>query len=204
MAKPEQKAEAVRFRVESRLSIPEIQRRVGVSKAILSLWLRPYPLTPEERATRRSRNAPSPSFTLKDRGAESKAHRIAAALPDRSSAWKGRVAEAAILFRLVLRGYEPMRSVFEGDVVDWFVRVSDRIVRIQVRWAGRGKHGLPYIDLRRKGKSRVKYLDGVIDLFVGYDLFTDTAYVFSWTEVQHKTSVTVSPATAERWDKLGV
>lgn len=37
-------------------------------------------------------------------------------------AWKGRVSEAAVLLRLTLWGFDPLRAVFDGDCVDWFVR----------------------------------------------------------------------------------
>jgi len=34
---------------------------------------------------------------------------------------KGRIAEAAVLFRLTLRGMRTFRSVFEGDTADFLV-----------------------------------------------------------------------------------
>ena len=54
--KSEQKEQADRLRVEERLSLDEIQSVVGASKASLSVWLRPYPLTEEERVRRRVQN----------------------------------------------------------------------------------------------------------------------------------------------------
>lgn len=54
---PALKSEAVRLRVEERLSLPEILRKVPVAKSTLSLWLREYPLTEEEKGSRRSANA---------------------------------------------------------------------------------------------------------------------------------------------------
>ena len=203
MAKPDLKKEAIRLRVEGRHSLTEIRQQIPVSKAILSLWLRPYPLTLDELAVRRSKNAPNPIFVVKDRGRESECHRLVheARVPQ-TTAWKGRVAEAAVLLRLVLRGFEPMRAVFEGDSVDWLVRITPtHFVRLQVRWAGHGKHGLPAIDLRRKGKSKDSF-EGSIDFFVAYVLFNDTAYVYSWDEVKAKRHVSVCPEAAERWDKL--
>jgi hypothetical protein len=48
-----------------------------------------------------------------------------------------------------------------------------------------------------------RYMDREFDFIVGYDLFRDTAYVFSWDEVSaNKTTVTVSKDAAERWDKI--
>ena len=207
MAKPGAKAEAIRLRVEERLSYDEILARVSVSRGSLSLWLKPWPLTAGETAERRHRNAPSPSYSphrRKDRGEESDLSKLVRGLGvPQTTAWKGRVAEAAILLRLVVRGFEPLRAVFEGDSVDWFVRVSSsRIVRLQVRWAGQGKYGLPGLDLRLHGRKRAKFTEGVIDYFVGYNFFTDTAYVFSWDEVRGKSSIAIHPDAEERWDKL--
>jgi hypothetical protein len=110
----------------------------------------------------------------KVRKAESALHKWAIeANVGQTSAWKGRVAEAAVLLRLVLRGYEPLRAVFDGDHVDWFVRGSGEcVIKLQVRWARADKkYGLPMISLKRKGKSRQKYTDGSIDIFVAYDFF---------------------------------
>lgn len=48
-----------------------------------------------------------------------------------------------------------------------------------------------------------KPLGSEFDFIVGYNLFNDTAYVFSFDEVMHiKTYVTISEKYAERWDKL--
>ena len=61
MAKPEQKAEAVRLRTEERLSLEAISQRLGVSQSSCSYWLRGLPLTKEEIGERNRRhNKPSP------------------------------------------------------------------------------------------------------------------------------------------------
>ncbi len=39
-------------------------------------------------------------------------------------------------------------------------------------------------------------------MIVGYDLFTDTAYVFEYSKQQNSASVTISPEAAERWDLI--
>jgi hypothetical protein len=204
LAKPGLKKEAIRLRVEGRLSYDEILAQIPVARSSLSGWLRAYPLTEAEMRGRRKQNAPSPDFRRKDRGEESAISKLVRGLGvSQTTTWKGRVAEAAVLLRLVLHGFEPMRAVFEGDSVDWFVRVTpSRIVRLQVRWAGQPRYGLPCIELRRKGTSRRKFGADVIDYFVGFNFFTDTAYVFSWDEVKTQSAVTVRPDAAERWDKL--
>lgn len=56
-AKLEQKAEAIRLRVDERKTLPEIQALIPVSKGSLSTWLRDHPLTEDERRARRSQVA---------------------------------------------------------------------------------------------------------------------------------------------------
>lgn len=205
MLRPEVKAEAVRLRVEERLSIDEIRQRLQVSQGSVSQWLRSYPLTAEE-VRQRHPNGPPPA-PRKPRGVQSDLHRLAVSLGvAQTSAWKGRVAEAAVLFRLVLRGFEPLRAVFEGDCVDWFVRIpSGRIVRLQVKWASEPTQGQPFVSLEKAyggGKKRRRYEDGKLDCVIGYDLFTDTAYVWGWSEVRGRSMISVCPDAVERWDKL--
>ena len=48
-----------------------------------------------------------------------------------------------------------------------------------------------------------RYAKGDFDFLVGYDLFTDMAYVWSWAEVeQHKASITIAEDSCEKWEKL--
>lgn len=203
MAKPGLHQEAIVLRRDSRWSIPEIQTKLGVSKSILSLWLRDYPLTEEERRVRRQGLSP-PRQPIKERGVESDLFRLAASLPiEQGTNWKGRVAEAAVLLRLVVRGLNPLRCTFEGDAADWTVYASSRAIRLQVRWATvQGKRGLPLFSIRKS--NRKPYKGGDVDFFVGYCLFNDTAYVYSVDEVKNDYTISVRPDAAERWDKLQV
>lgn len=61
---------------------------------------------------------------------------------------------------------------------------------------------MPVAKSSNVGRARRRYADGSIDFIVGYDLFTDTAYVWAWGEVRDKVCVTICPEAAERWDKL--
>lgn len=200
MAKPKQKAEAVRLRIEERLSLREIATRLGVSKGTVSVWVRPHRLTEDEIRTRAAKR---PARPLKPRGVESKFHQAVDA-----SSWtrhqKGKVAEAAVLFRLILQGFHVFGSVFDGDKTDWLVEVPDGAVKkVQVKWASCGE-AMPAISLRcsnGRGHHRA-YTQNEFDFIVGYDLFTDTAYVWSWAEVAGKKSVSVHPQAAEAWWKL--
>ncbi len=203
--KAEAQAEAMRLRLEERKSVREIASILGVSKGSVSRWLRGHPLTEQEIATRQNRTqrwkAPK-----KDRGVESKFY-LAVKGEDLTRQRKMKIAEAAVLFRLVLHGFVVYGSMFDGDKTDWLVESGDgRAVRIQVKWARDSKkYGLPQVSLIcTEGHNQARrYMDGEFDFIVGYDLLTDTAYVISEEEArQHKTRITISDEYAERWDKL--
>ncbi len=142
---------------------------------------------------------------MKPRGEQSKFH-IMLGGRELSKAEKGQIAEAAVLFRLVLHGLQVLTGVFDGGRVDWLVEVpSGKLARLQVKWARRKKHGLPVFYLTcsdGRGRTR-RYQEGEFDFLVGYDLFTDTAYVYSWKELSANVdSISVRPDAAERWDKI--
>jgi len=195
---PKLKQEAIRLRVEDRLSYNEINKKLNVSKSTLSNWLKDKPLALEERLTKKRKRP------YKDRGVESKWHKIAKKKPlDRNQ--KGRLAEAAVLFRLVLEGFAVFGSPFDGEKADWIACVPDsnKTHKIQVRLTKHTK-GLPCITLncvRNNKESRLKQED--FDFIVGYNLYNDTAYVFSYDEIKHlKTSVAIQKKAAEAWHKM--
>ena len=200
------KAEAIRLRVEERLSLREIAVITGAAKGSLSLWLKPYQLTEEERKAR-SKTAKRYIAPKKDRGEESRYNKLVVG-QGLSNQRRGRIAEAAILFRLALHGFDIYTSAFDGDKIDCLVQIPDngRIFKLQVRCVhSPSKHGLPVIRLKcaEGHDQRRRYREGEFDFIVGYYLFNDTAYVFSSDEVKrHKTYITISEKYAERWDKL--
>jgi hypothetical protein len=205
---PLQQQEAIRLWVEERLTLREIQARTRVPKSSLSAWLKPYPLTAEERREKHRVKA-HPRGPRKARGDESK-HQRAIGERRLTRQDKARIAESAILFRLALHGFGVYRAPFDGDKADWLVETAaGSKYKLQVKWASTAKHGLPYFALRCTGEGHAgkkayrRYVEGEWDFIVGYDLFTDTAYVFSFDEIaDHKTIITVRPDAAERWDKL--
>jgi hypothetical protein len=111
------------------------------------------------------------------------------------------------MLRLALIGLDIYGSVFDGSKADWLVRVpSGKSAVIQVKWVREQKsHGLPTISLTcsEGHNKRRRYSTGEFDFIVGYDLHTDTAYVFSEADAEgHKATVTINMNNAERWDKL--
>lgn len=201
VAHVELRAEATRLRIEKRMSLNEIEAATGVAKSNLSVWLREHPLTAEEV---RARRVDPPK---KGRGAESALH-VAVRGRTLTRQQKGRIAEAAVLLRLVLHGFSPMSSPFDGDRVDYLVEVpeSRRILKLQVKWASSAHpNGLPVVPLRcTDGHNRARRLArDEFDFVVGYNLFTDTAHVWSFDDVvRNKRFVTVDAESAEAWHKL--
>lgn len=194
------KEECIRLRLEKRMSLREISVETGASKGSLSVWLGDYPLSKEEKRQRRF------GVGKKDRGEESRFHK-AVDKQMLSRQQKGKIAEAAILFRLALYGYNVFGSPFDGDKTDWLVEIprSGQVIKIQVKWARYSGCGLPSIPLVCcEGHNKPKrYEKGEFDFIVGYDFFTDNAYVFSWDEVEkYKRTITIKEDALERWDKL--
>jgi hypothetical protein len=206
LAKPNLRTEAVRLRIEKRLSLREIAAITGAAKGSLSAWLGPYPLTDEEKKIR-NKNAKRYATPKKSHGEESKHHQ-AVVLRKLTNQQKGRIAEAAILFRLALYGFNVYTSTFDGDKVDCLVDnpESGKIFKLQIRSVhSPSRHGLPVIRLKcaEGHNKRRRYREEEFDFIAGYYLFNDTAYVFSSDEInKHKTYISISEKYSERWDKL--
>lgn len=205
MVKANLKKEAFKLRVEQRKSYTEISKLLDVSKSTLSIWLREFPLSPAEYkakrlvttiATKNKRlGKPSPLYGLAQ-------GRVL------TSQQKGRIAEAAVILRILLNGFNPYKSQFDGDRIDLLVEVpeSHRLLKIQVKLAShRNPFGRPAVSLQcTEGHNKQRRFQiGEFDYIIGYDLVSDVAYVWSWKEaVEHKTSITVTKSCAEAWNKL--
>lgn len=204
------KEEAIRLRLEQRLSLKDVAAQLGVSKSTASIWLREHPLTEVERLDRQSTNGlKMGGWNRKERGERSKFHQ-SVDVGSLSNAQKGRIAEAAVTFRLALHGFDTFVPTSGNDKFDRVVSnpKSGRMSKIQVRWVrdsrrDNGDSGVPMILLRCfDGRYATRtYTSADCDVLVGYDLFTDTAYVYPFESISHLSStVSVSSAHAERWD----
>lgn len=189
------------LRINERLSIREIAAITGAAKGSLSFWLRDVPLNANEKA-QKQKNRRS---WRKDRGAPSKFY---AAIDARelSRSQKGKIAEAAVLFRLAVHGFNIFGPVFDGDRTDWLVQYgSDTPKRIQVRWAFQAGYGRPTVKLTCMASANTmrRFRDDEFDAIVGYDFYADVAYVFVPSDItRNSKSVAVAERYAERWDKL--
>lgn len=204
-AKSDLAQEAIRLRVEERRSLNEIADITGASKGSLSSWLKPYPLTDEERR-QRQKTAKRYVTPKKDRGEISKLY-LAVSGRELTRLEKAKIAESAVALRLAVHGFHIYGSMYDGDKPDWVVKVPEtgKFHTIQVRWARMGPGGMPFINLVcTVGHSvQQRYKEGDFDFIVGYDLYSDTAFVYSAAEVASlKAAVSMSWDHAERWDKL--
>ena len=184
----------------------KIASQTGIAKSTLSLWLREYPLEDDEIHDRKSCSRlsnPPPKRELQDRTPFHQTVDVAQ-LPRQT---KAKVAEAAVLFRLVLHGFNAFGSVFDGDKTDWLVEVpeTNKVWKIQVRWAKPRKEGVPTLRLQcsdGRTKSR-RFQKEEFDFIVAYYLKNDTAYVFSQAETQtHDYMISIRDDAAEAWHKL--
>jgi len=123
-----------------------------------------------------------------------------------SSTSKGRAAEAAVRFRLSMLNLEVLGGT-GGESIDFLVMCphGQRIIRLQVRWAYKGPSGAPRVRLRcsaGRGKEK-RFEPDSFDILTGYDLITDSVYVWSAKELlEHKTTITVCAFAHEAWSKL--
>jgi hypothetical protein len=171
-----------------------------VSKGTLSLWLKDLPLSAEEISGRCRKRLNGNDLRYKNRGEQSK-HYTAVNASALTSERKARIAEAAVLFRLALHGIDTYGRIFDGQQSDWLgLSAEGKAIRIQVRWAGTDRHGLPTASLRRaEGLKRI----AGFDFLVIYNFYTDTAYVFSCKEIAAlRRSITIRHEATEAFWKL--
>jgi len=207
--------EAIRLRIEGRKSNQEISKILKCPKTTVHYWLKKLPLTKEElsqmsseRIKRLHKEGKIKSHK-KDRGTESKFFGI---VKDEklTRARKAKIAEAAILFRLVLHGFDVYSSIFDGDRIDFIINYKGRIKKIQVKSVQEGsKSVLPHIPLVSTsgglchGIYSYRYKEEDFDFIVGYDLLTDKAYIFSFDETKHlKSSITIRDDAEENWLRI--
>jgi hypothetical protein len=204
---PEKKSLALKLRLEKRLSLMEISTHLNVPRGTLRTWLAHYPLTPSELEQRRAKATVAGRFSKSYVRSASHLYQMTSG-QTLSRHQKARIAEAAVILRLVIHGLVPYGSFFDGERIDLIVenRVG-AILKLQVKWAGRGYSGnSPLVSLERtEGHDRrIRYKRGEFDFLVAYDLFSDMAFVWAWAELEgHTTAISICEGSAERWDKIG-
>jgi transcriptional regulator with XRE-family HTH domain len=205
--KKKEQAEALRLRREEHLSIGQIASQLKVSKGSVSRWVRGFPLPKKvlkERLAANGRRSSAIRRARRERPESNLAKLLRGKKISRHS--KAKAAEAAVLLRLTLLGAEVYGSPFDGDKPDWVVRTPRGLVVIQVKWGLKATKGAPYIKLMCSDgrKRRRKYKRGEFDYVVGYDLHSDTAFVWSFDEIEGQRTVSFKDDHAEAWDKMGM
>ena len=125
-----------------------------------------------------------------------------------STTIKGSIAEAAILYRLLIHNFSVYYSAFNGGIIDiiTYNNKTGKLLKLQVKCAKGNKNSqTPSIPLKKsKGRySLTNYDSKEIDIIVGYDLYNDTAYVFTWDEIKNlKGAISVTIESKENWKKL--
>ena len=198
----ELKEKAIYLRTVERNSINEIRYKTGISKGTLSPLLRQFPLTSVERynRSRKIRIENNKRKSKQNRGESSDFFKIMQKSKF-NPAQIGNISEAAVIFRLLVNGFQIFNSIFDGDKCDVVViNKKNRAIKIQIKTAHQGKTGLPLIKLRNRNG---KYLVGEYDFLIGYDAFSDSAYIYSFDDtINKKSTVTICDSAKERWDKL--
>jgi len=197
----------VDLRIKERLSVKALAKRLSLSASSVSAIVKPFPLTTEEKVSRMEANGRKSGGLLRqyDRKPESEHHQKfkISSFPKMQ---KAKIAEAAAIFRLLLIGASIYKSVFDGDKYDLIVEVDGTLLKIQVKSVLDTKPS-PSISLRcsqGRGKFR-KYKPEEYDYIIGYDLFSDTAYVWSYAETSDlNSSVTISAQAEDAFHKLKI
>ncbi|NTF17098.1 hypothetical protein G6L37_01470 [Agrobacterium rubi] len=196
--------EVLRLRIDGRLGAAEIQRRTGVPKSVLHHWLKPYPLTAQEKSAILSA-APRYRTPKKVLPSEGEACDMVEGL---STLGRGSVAENFVKYDVGRHGLRIMNPDGDGDVVDIYVRRpgGQKVAFIQVRMTSMppARNGLPTISLRRyrNGKAN-NFKKGDFHFIVGFCPKNSECYVYSYDEVSHlRNSVTITDDAAGAWSKV--
>ncbi len=204
MINSSKKQMALSLRVNDRLGLAHIAKIVGISKSSASILLKDHPIPQSDLVKRMSMAGGLKAGSLKkDRGPESKYQTMAKR--SLSSRDRGRIAEAAVLFRFAVLGITAHKGVFDGDSADFIVQSSSGLSKVQVKWGRAHEYGRPIFKLTCSDgrKKNRRYGKGEFDFLIGYDLFADQAYVFAWDELEGlKTMVSARDTALEAWNKI--
>lgn len=202
----DKKREAIRLRVEERLSLNEIAKQTGIAKSTLSLFLKDYPLSDDELHERRARGFNNLNKNrVKYNPVQSK---FMAWIKGKSLSTdkKGQIAEAAVLLRLRFLDFQVFTTP-ENSRTDFVVSRSDltKLVRLQVKWARRDDFGRPAVKLTTgEGKTIRLVTKETCDFVIGYDLETDTAFVMPIQICEGKKLKSCDEQYSEAWHLLGI
>jgi PD-(D/E)XK endonuclease len=209
MTKLNERLEARRLRIEQRLSIHEIHRRIRVAKSSLSLWLRDIPLDQEEIDKKKAVGRRKSAISLRKRAQKIRMRPPIALglaspfanLPQEEMHHSASVAAAAEWF--MRRGYMASLPVDQAPY-DLIVESDEGLKKIQVKstrqaspndasWVV-GIHRHVYQHSRNSGvlrQKRVPYSLGEIDFFFVLTIAEDV-YLIPLADTARKSNITLS------------
>jgi hypothetical protein len=194
------------LRLDERKSLREIHAATGVPKGTLSNWLKDIPLSQEELSIRQKQR-PRGHNKSKLRGSGESSALLPLITGEPSALQKARAAEAAVQLRLAAMNFEVYKGAFGGEGIDFIVCSPEtgKLAKVQVKHTTTGTSGAPVIRLTRangRGKQR-RYDPNAFDIIVGYNIFHDTAYVYTNEDVGHLSRcVSATKEAHEAWWKL--
>jgi hypothetical protein len=198
------KNKCIELRVVERLSIRDIKKSLDLSVGTISKILKNYPLTKKEIRSRSRKGASKSNALRKKEISDPSVYYKMVSNKNYSTMQKGKIAETAVLFRLVLNNFNVFGSFFDGDKEDWIVGLCgfSKLVKIQVKSTRRLKACSPLIYLSGSHGER-RYKESDFDFIIGYDLYLDRAFVFSWDETKkYKSAITITKESEENWGKI--
>jgi transcriptional regulator with XRE-family HTH domain len=210
--------ECIVLRTKHKWSIPHIAKEKNISKGTLHYWFKNLPSIPlsevvtvmrkvrEETGRTYKKISPPPSVEDKQFPGIPVNKR-----PIVSTLYKGYIGEIITQTRLINAKWFPLVPVLDtASRFDVFVMRDLNLgmgLRIQVKVMKWPKYGHPLINLRKSpsgnGGKFYRYTPNHVDVFVGYVIESDTAYVLDWNDIgDKKCTVAVKPEFQEAWHKL--
>jgi hypothetical protein len=203
--------EIVKLRLEQK-TIDEISSILKFSKSTILKYVKHLPLSKERLTFLRKISEDKKNLILRKKRealwAGTNKFKNLISSQNYSKNAKGNIAEAAIVYRLLLHNFSVFSSIFSGDSIDIIAynNQSGKLIKIQVKCTKRSKKCItPMISIRKmKGHyDFIKYTKKELDILVGYDFLNDTAYVYTWKElINNKNLISVNPESREQWKKL--
>lgn len=155
-----EKEQAIKLRIEERLSLKEISEKLNISKGTASLWLRDHPLTTEEITNRHTKSS-SPKIICNPN----------------DNIKKGKAAELIFSARCLLNGLVVFSPLSEDSRID--LVVADTLLRVQVKvFNKKQQFSVRKVGVNSKTNCKIyRYSANDVDFFGAVDLTTFDVYI---------------------------
>lgn len=193
-------------------SIKQISRTLGISAASASKYASDIILTDELLKNIIKKGRSRATITIRENKIakwDNKYHfKELIKSKSYSKSTKGSIAEAAIIYRLLIHDFTVYSSIFSGSVIDIVALNNDNgeFLKIQVKCTRCTKSAYtPSISTRHMigHNTFSNYTNKELDYLIGYDILNDVAYVFSWEDIKdNKNMISVTEDSTENWYKL--